>query len=157
MMAAFTHPVWIFSARASDRLGKGVRTAARDAILSDESTAEHKGKVFGFHKAMDTTGATIGPAFALVFLYYYPAHYQLIFLLAFIPAILGTLLTFFVHEKKMEHKAKPSFRLSQTFDYLKTASSDYRKLVAALLLFALFNSSDLFLLMKINLISQLIL
>ena len=150
MMSFFTNPAWIFTARASDRLGKGVRTAARDAILSDESTPENKGKVFGFHKMMDTVGATIGPAFALVFLYYYPAHYKLIFLIAFVPAILGTLLTFIVKEKQMPHQAKQSFRLSQTFDYLKTASADYKKLVAALLLFALFNSSDLFLLMKIK-------
>src|SRR5688500_2849481 len=56
MMAVLSYPLWIFSARALDRLGKGVRTAARDAILSDESTAANKGKVFGFHKAMDSTG-----------------------------------------------------------------------------------------------------
>src|SRR6185436_18760845 len=72
MMAVFTYPLWIFSARAADRLGKGIRTAARDAILSDESSATDKGKVFGFHKAMDTAGATIGPALALIFLLYYP-------------------------------------------------------------------------------------
>ncbi len=150
MMAAFTHPAWIFTARATDRLGKGVRTAARDAILSDESTAANKGKVFGFHKAMDTTGAAIGPAFALVFLYFYPAHYTTIFLIAFVPAILGTALTFFVTEKTHHRTTKPSFRLSQTFDYLKTSSADYRKVVIALLLFALFNSSDLFLLMRIK-------
>jgi MFS family permease len=150
MMALFTYPVWIFTARAGDRLGKGVRTAARDAILSDETTAANKGKVFGFHKTMDTTGAAIGPAFALVFLYFYPAHYKTIFLIAFVPALLGTLLTFFVKEKKKHAGTKASFRLSQTFDYLKTSSPDYRKVVAALLLFALFNSSDLFLLMRIK-------
>src|SRR5687767_1444358 len=59
MMAVLAYPLWIFVARAGDRLGKGVRTAARDAILSDETTAANKGKVFGFHKAMDTFGATI--------------------------------------------------------------------------------------------------
>ena len=150
MLAAFTNPLWIFSARATDRLGKGIRTAARDAILSDECTPENKGKVFGFHKGMDTLGATIGPIMALVFLYYYPAKYTWIFLIAFAPALLGTLLTFFVKEKKMEPSTKPSFRLSQTFDYLKTSSADYKKIVAALLLFALFNSSDLFLLMRIK-------
>ncbi|HLP50257.1 MAG TPA: MFS transporter [Chitinophagales bacterium] len=150
MMAAFTHPLWIFSARATDRLGKGIRTAARDAILSDESTPENKGKVFGFHKGMDTLGATIGPLLALVFLYYYPAHYTWIFMIAFVPALLGTLLTFFVKEKKLPRSEKPSFKLSQTFDYLTTAPADYKKVAGALLLFALFNSSDLFLLMKIK-------
>ena len=150
MLAAFTNPAWIFTARASDRLGKGIRTAARDAILSDETTPENKGKVFGFHRGMDTAGATIGPILALIFLYYYPAKYTWIFLIAFVPAVLGTLLTFFIHEKQIPHAPKTSFRLSQTFDYLKTCSPDYRKLIVALLLFALFNSSDLFLLMRIK-------
>ena len=108
MMAMLTYPVWIFTARAGDRLGKGVRTAARDAILSDETTVSNKGKVFGFHKAMDSTGAAIGPAFALVFLYFYPAHYKTIFVIAFIPAILGTALTFFVEEKKLLEKLRES-------------------------------------------------
>src|SRR6476620_6010154 len=98
MMALFTYPPWVFTARAADRLGKGVRTAARDAILSDETTPENKGKVFGFHKGMDTAGATIGPILALLFLYYYPAKYTWIFLIAFVPGLLGTLLTFFVKE-----------------------------------------------------------
>ncbi len=150
MLAAFTHPLWIFSARATDRLGKGIRTAARDAILSDECTPENKGKVFGFHKGMDTLGATIGPLLALIFLYYYPGKYTWIFMIAFVPALLGTFLTFLVKEKRMQPQLKPSFRLSQTFDYLKTSPSGYRKLVVALLLFALFNSSDLFLLMRIK-------
>lgn len=150
MLAVFTHPAWIFTARASDRLGKGIRTAARDSILSDESTPENKGKVFGFHKTMDTFGATIGPALALVFLYYYPGKYTWIFLIAFVPALVGTLLTFLVKEKHAPAPTKVSFHLSQTFDYLKTANANYRKLITALLLFALFNSSDLFLLMRIK-------
>jgi MFS family permease len=78
LMAVFTFPLWVFFARTLDRLGKGVRTGARDAILSDESTKENKGKVFGFHRALDTAGAAIGPLAALVFLYYYPAQYQMV-------------------------------------------------------------------------------
>ncbi|MFM9653829.1 MFS transporter, partial [Streptomyces galilaeus] len=50
MMGLWSFPAWIFAARTSDRLGKGLRTAARDAMLSDESTIENKGKVFGFHR-----------------------------------------------------------------------------------------------------------
>ncbi|MES2622019.1 MAG: MFS transporter [Bacteroidota bacterium] len=150
MMALLVYPAWVFTARFGDRLGKGVRTAARDAILSDETTVANKGKVFGFHKSMDTLGATIGPVFALLFLLYYPGQYKLIFMLAFVPAIAGTLLTFFVHEKRKVHTAKPSFQLSQTFSYLKTSPANYKKVVIALLLFAFFNSSDLFLLMRIK-------
>src|SRR5947207_1654840 len=61
MMAMFTYPVWIFFARTIDRLGKGIRTSARDAVLSAEATRETKARVFGFHRAMDTVGAALGP------------------------------------------------------------------------------------------------
>ena len=67
----YTH-MGIFFARTTDRLGKGIRTGARDAILSDEATPETKGKVFGFHRSMDTMGAVLGPAFALLYLYFFP-------------------------------------------------------------------------------------
>jgi sugar phosphate permease len=61
LMAVFSWAWWIFLARTTDRLGKGIRTSARDALLSDETTPENKGKVFGFHRAFDTLGAAIGP------------------------------------------------------------------------------------------------
>jgi MFS family permease len=70
MMAVFIFPLWIFFARTIDRFGKGIRTGARDAILSDEATPKTKGKVFGFHRSMDTFGAVLGPSLALIYLYY---------------------------------------------------------------------------------------
>src|ERR1051325_5731403 len=56
LMAAFTYPLWVFFVRAIDRLGKGLRTAARDALLSQNATPETKARVFGFHRSMDTLG-----------------------------------------------------------------------------------------------------
>ncbi len=150
MMAVFSFPLWIFSARAADRLGKGIRTGARDAILSDNTTAENKGRVFGFHRGMDTLGAAIGPVLALIFLWYHPAQYRVMFMLAFIPGILGVAFTLFIREPRSTTPPKTSFKLSQIFDYLAVSPVAYRQLIAALLLFALFNSSDLFLLMKIK-------
>src|ERR1044072_115242 len=61
LLALFAYPAWVLMVRIGDRLGKGLRTGARDAMLSDETTKEHKGKVFGLHRAMDTVGAAIGP------------------------------------------------------------------------------------------------
>ena len=72
MMAFLVYPIWIFFARTMDRFGKGVRTSARDALLSDQSTPSTKGTVFGFHRTMDTFGAAIGPLVALVYLYFSP-------------------------------------------------------------------------------------
>lgn len=152
MMAVLTYPWWIFSARTLDRLGKGIRTGARDAILSDETTAETKGRVFGFHRSMDTLGAAIGPLAAMVFLSLYPGQYKTMFVLAFIPAVVAGLCALLITEKPTAVPAeqKPSFRLSQTFNYLPEAPKAYRQLISVLLLFTLFNSSDLFLLMRIK-------
>ena len=83
IIVLFTAKLWVFFARTVDRLGKGVRTAARDALLSQEATKENKAKVFGFHRSMDTLGAAIGPIIALVFLLYSPGNYQSLFFIAF--------------------------------------------------------------------------
>src|SRR6187551_3578048 len=93
MLAAFVYPLWIFFARTIDRLGKGIRTGARDALLSDESSTQNKGKVFGFHRGMDTLGAVIGPAIALLYLYFHPENYKALFLIAFAPGVVAILFT----------------------------------------------------------------
>lgn len=152
MMGIFIYPVWIFMARTIDRLGKGIRTSARDAILSDESTAENKGKVFGFHRGMDTLGAVLGPLAALIYLNYYPENYRTLFFLAFIPAFAGVAFTFFLKDKSNE-KSVYKFEKSKFFSFLsywKTAKPEYKKLVTGLFAFTLLNSSDIFLLLMIK-------
>ena len=149
MMGMFVAPIWIFFSRTLDRFGKGIRTAARDAILSDEATPETKGNVFGFHRAMDTIGAVIGPLLALLYLYFYPAQYKTLFFIAFIPSLFAVGASFLIKEKQ----STPKVNLKKTsfFDFQKyweVAPSNYRKLVFGLLLFAIFNSSDIFLLLK---------
>src|SRR6478672_5554180 len=106
MMAAFIYPLWIFFARTVDRFGKGIRTGARDAILSDEATVQTKGKVFGFHRSMDTFGAVLGPAFALLYLYYYPQQYKTLFYIAFIPGLLSIAASFFLKDKRKSIESK---------------------------------------------------
>lgn len=149
MMAMFTFPIWIFFSRTLDRLGKGIRTAARDAILSDESTKENKGKVFGFHRAMDTTGAFIGPLLALLYLYFFPEDYITLFYIAFIPGVLAVAASFLLKDKPKEKRIdKPIVKSFSFLNYWKTAPDQYRKLIIGLLVFTLFNSSDVFLLLK---------
>lgn len=151
MMAIFVYPIWIFFARTIDRLGKGVRTGARDALLSDEATPQTKGRVFGFHRSMDTLGAVIGPLLALVYLAYYPNDYKTLFFIAFFPGIVAIAFTFFIKEKpKEQSKPKTKTRLLDFIKYWKESPATYRKLVGALLVFTLFNSSDVFLLLKIK-------
>ncbi len=149
MMAVFVYPIWIFFARTIDRFGKGIRTGARDAILSDEATPEIKGKIFGFHRGMDTLGAVLGPSLALLYLYYYPEDYKTLFYIAFLPGLLAVGTSLFLKEKKRSPKIKikiPSF--FSFLNYWKESPLMYRKVVIGLLAFTLFNSSDVFLLLK---------
>lgn len=149
MMAMFTYPLWIFFARTIDRFGKGIRTGARDALLSDEATPETKGKVFGFHRSMDTLGAVIGPLFALLYLYFFPRDYKTLFYIAFIPGMLAVLTSFYLREKTInDHKIKVAEPFFSFLLYWKTSPSEYRKVVLGLLVFTLFNSSDIFLLLQ---------
>lgn len=150
MIALSTQVWWIFSARFIDRAGKGLRTAPRDALLSDETDASNKATVFGFHRAMDTFGAVLGPLTALLFLFYYPGQYKFLFYIAFVPGVVAIVFTFLVKDKKTEHTPRKAIAFHQTFSYWKESSVDYKKLVASLLLFALFNSSDVFLLLKMK-------
>ncbi len=151
LMVAFIFPVWVFFARTLDRLGKGIRTGARDALLSDESDDRSKGRVFGFHRSMDTTGAVIGPILALIYLHYYPEHYINLFLIALAPGLLAVALTFRLkesaHTKQNTNKPVSPFSI---FTYWNTAPAKYRKVVIGLIAFALVNSSDVFLLLKVK-------
>lgn len=147
LIATFAYPVWIFFVRSVDRLGKGVRTAARDALLSQQATKETKARVFGFHRSMDTVGAAIGPVIALVFLFFYPGQYKTLFYIAFLPGILSILLIFLLKEKKQPVSTLGKGNFFSFFRYWRIATPGFRKVVPGLLLFALFNSSDVFLLL----------
>ena len=153
MMALFTYPLWIFFARTIDRLGKGIRTGARDALLSDEATPATKGRVFGFHRSMDTLGAVIGPSLALIYLTYRPDDYKTLFYIAFLPGLISIGFTFLIKENRVRQRT--SLQQSKTgwldfLNYWKTSPPLYRKLSTALLIFTLFNSSDVFLMLKIK-------
>jgi MFS family permease len=150
VMALWTQAWWVFIARTTDRLGKGIRTGARDALLSQEAGPGQKAAVFGFHRSMDTMGAVLGPLIALAFLYFYPGQYTWLFLVAFLPGVLAIFLTRLVKEGK-PNPAKPrSVSLLHAFHYWKQSAPQYRALVGGLLAFALVNSSDLLLLLKIR-------
>jgi MFS family permease len=148
MMGLFTNAGWIFFARTTDRLGKGVRTAARDAILSGEATRETKARVFGFHRTWDTVGAITGPVVALLFLHFFPKDYRSLFFIAFIPGLASVAILFLLKERRNLSPVVARGGFFSFLSYWKTASAGYRQLVAGLLIFALFNSSDVFLLLR---------
>ena len=206
MMAMFIYPLWIFFARFTDRLGKGIRTAPRDALLSAEATPQTRGRIFGFHRSWDTVGAVIGPIFALAYLHFFPGDYTRMFYLAFIPGLLSVACIFLLKEKRPSFRAQTNTEGAQIkdartenaqttdaqiqsekfigaqvegektegaqikdpqriqgakkkegffsyFSYWPKAGKPYRYTVTGLLLFAVANSSDVFLLLKAKEIS----
>lgn len=148
LMAAMAYPLWIFLVRTLDRLGKGMRTGARDAILADASTDGNRGKVFGFHRSMDTMGAALGPALALIWLYFRPGDYIPLFFIAFLPGIISVLLLFTLKEQNNLAPQGKTITFSDSMRWLKTATPAYRTLLWGLLLFASINSAEIFLLLR---------
>lgn len=150
MLSIFVYPLWVFFSRTMDKLGKGIRTGARDAMLSDEATPATKGRVFGVHRAMDTAGAVIGPALALIYLNYYPEDYKTLFILTFAPGLFVILLTRFIKEKPRQITGKKRTKFFPVISYWKSSTPAFKKLMIGLLTFALFNSADVFLLLKMK-------
>ncbi len=152
LIVLFPNILWALFMRSSDRLGKGIRTGARDALLTHESHAKNRGKVFGFHRSMDTLGAFIGPSIALWWLMSHRGeNIDSLFYIALVPGILTLIALYFLKDSHASPKAikkLPSYKLA--FSYWKESNSSFRKVVGGFLLFALFNSSDLFLLMAIR-------
>ena len=142
----------IYVARTTDRLGKGVRTAPRDAMLALDSSPETRAAVFGFHRAMDTLGAAIGPALALGWLVFHPGDYSTLFTLAFIPAVLSFIFTLGLRDKSSARVSVSKTRVG-FFAYLrywKSGPAEFRKLMLPLLVMGIVNSPDVFLLMALK-------
>jgi MFS family permease len=141
---AFTQSaLQVLGLRFIERLGKGVRTAPRDSLISASAQKKDAGKSFGFHKAMDNSGAIVGPLAAFGLLYLFPHNYANIFLWASIPAIVG-LLTILIFIKETKVKAKenrPKFRF-------KELPKKFYLFLFIVFIFTLGNSADALLLIK---------
>lgn len=138
-----TMPAVLFS-RITDRIGKGMRTAPRDALLAGYSEG-NTGAVFGFHRAMDTLGAAIGPIAALVLLAYFPGNYSLIFLLAFVPSVIAVAFTLIVKDKPAVAKQRNK---GHYIEFWKSSPKSYKVLLILITLFSFVNSSDVFLILR---------
>jgi len=139
----------IFS-RVSDRVGKGMRTAPRDALLAGYADG-NTGAVFGFHRAMDTLGAAIGPILALALLHFYPGNFTLVFLVAFIPSVIAVFFTFMVKDRVIDGKLKTKWGYAE---FWNTAPKSYKLFLTLVVLFSFVNSSDVFLILKSKAISK---
>jgi MFS family permease len=141
-------PVQVLFYRFFERIGKGLRAAPRDSLISGSVTQKDAGKNFGFHKAMDNSGAIVGPLVAFLLLYFLPdgdtlSNYRLIFLIAAIPAVLGVItIAVFIKEAKADKKSNTN-RLS-----IKNLPKRYFFFLAIIFIFTLGNFSDALLLVK---------
>lgn len=148
LIGLFQHSGAILTGRSLDRIGKGIRGGARDALLAEASSPENRAEVFGFHRSMDTAGAVLGPLLALVWLHFHPQQYKALFLITLVPGLMTIASTFLLKEKnKTTAPAKP-FSLRMHFCYWKESPRAYRRLLIPLLLFGLAGSSDMFLLLR---------
>jgi MFS family permease len=147
IMGLFQNAYPILFARILDRVGKGIRTGARDAILADESSNNTQATVFGFHRSMDTLGAVIGPCLALLFLFFFPENYKGVILLTLVPGVIAFAFTMHLKEKK-NNSTSVDFSLKNHFSYFKNATKNYKSLVLILFIFAFASSSDMYLLLQ---------
>ncbi len=140
----------IFLGRGLDKIGKGIRTSARDALLADECRPENRAEVFGFHRSMDTIGAILGPLVAMAYLYYHPEDYKTIFFISLLPGVIVVALTFCIKEKRIDtnNQGKSNYSIKKNFSFYKIAPKPYLTLLVFVFLFALINSSDMFLLLR---------
>ena len=138
----------VLAIRFADRLGKGIRGAPRDAMLADFAPAGQHGRVYGFHRAMDHSGAVLGPLLASVFLFFYPEAYRTLFALTIIPGIIVIAIIFAIPQPA---RARPASAAPVTVP-IPNASSlrPIAKPLAVIFLFALGNASDAFLLLRLS-------
>ena len=135
-------PIHILFFRFFERIGKGLRTAPRDSLISGSIKKNEAGKTFGFQKAMDNSGAIAGPLFAFLLLSYFPLNYTNIFLLATIPAILGVLtIIIFIKEAKAGDSEPKKISLKQL-------PKKFWFFLIIIFVFTLGNSADALLLVK---------
>jgi MFS family permease len=136
----------LFATRTADRIGKGLRSSPRDAMIADSTTPDIRGRAFGFHQAMDHLGAAIGPLLAMLFLLIWPNHLRMLFLLTIIPGIaVVALVALALEEKPHEGIAAQKNEIQANSP---TLTSHFRWYLVALVLFTLGNSSDAFLLVR---------
>jgi len=138
-------PFQILYLRFVERVGKGIRTAPRDSLVAGSVTKGETGKSFGLQKAMDNSGAIIGPLIAFALLFFFPLNYKLIFLLAGIPSILGILVIIFGIKEAKKNKES----LFKKFHF-KDFPKKYYLFLIIVFIFTLGNSTDALLLVKAN-------
>jgi MFS family permease len=144
LMAMALVPGHVLGIRFLDRIGKGIRTSPRDALIADSSPGEARGAAFGFHRAMDHLGAVLGPVLAFILLPWVGGSYRAIFWLASLPAALCVVVL--VAAVRDVPAGGPPSRLPLLT--LRPYRAEFKWFLVIVALFTLGNSSDAFLLLR---------
>jgi MFS family permease len=138
-------PIQVLYLRFIERFGKGIRTAPRDSLIAGSVENGETGRSFGLQKAMDNSGAIVGPLFAFALLASLPGNFRIVFLLAGIPAMLSIFVIIFgIREAK-----KSKYELFTKFHF-KDFPGRYYFLLGIIFIFTIGNSTDALLLVKAN-------
>lgn len=146
----------VLGIRLTDRVGKGIRSAPRDAMIADAAAVEMRGLAFGFHRAMDHAGAVVGPLLGFGLIYLIATHrnaptandFSMVFLLASIPALAAVIVvTFFVRESRVKPTVVDA-NVEKPRITLRGFDGNFKMFLVIVALFTLSNSSDAFLLLR---------
>ena len=139
----------VLAIRVTDRVGKGIRTAPRDALLADSASEESRGRAFGFHAAMDNAGAVLGPLIAFLLIRHFDFSLRHVFWMAAVPGALA-FLVLVIAVKEVEHKETSSSASTAHIDTKQKLGGKFWYYIAVVFLFTLGNSTDAFLLLRAN-------
>ncbi len=140
---------WILGARLTDRIGKGIRDAPRDALVADIAPAAVRGAAFGLRQALDTVGAFLGPLLAMVLMFLWASDFRAAFRVAVIPAFLAVGLLMVGVREPAEHAARPVVNPLR-LENLRRLSGRYWWVVGIGAVFTLARFSEAFLVLRAN-------
>ena len=147
----------VLALRFTDRLGKGIRTSPRDALLASFAPAHTRGRVYGFHRAMDHAGAVAGPLVATAYLYFHPDAYRSLFTWTLVPGLIVIALVLRLPKQRSASSASsasgprtPDLGPRTSDVGLRRLPRPFGRAIAVISLFALGNASDAFILLRLN-------
>jgi MFS family permease len=155
-LAAFSKPVfplapsvsWLVAARFIDRIGKGIRGAPRDALVADIAPAHLRGASFGLRQSLDTVGAFVGPALAIVLMWLTANNFQAVFWVAVIPAVLAVALLVFAVDEPERPPGLREVRSPLSLAELRHFGLAYWWIVGTAVVFSLARFSEAFLILR---------
>jgi MFS family permease len=155
-LAAFTKPVfplaptvgWLVAARFVDRIGKGIRGAPRDALISDISPVEVRGASFGLRQSLDTVGAFVGPLLAIALMWWTANNFKAVFWIAVVPAFLSLALILFAVEEPARPPGIGRTENPLSVEAIKRLGPLYWRVVTVGVVFTLARFSEAFLILR---------